>query len=569
MSKRKKFVFLFVVVALGLVLRIRGLDRLGLNEDEVSKVVAARAYLRGDFSRELEHPMLMKSFIAMSLVATDSWNRGLGLSHPISEEVAVRLPNCIFGSLTAIVIFLLAQEFFGVEVGLLGAWLWSIGTIALMDNRLAKEDTLLVFFAWLGYYFYLRAKKLANADGGGSEKFYAASGASFGLMLASKYIPHYPVLIFIFYYLYGMRARYPPRRRRDTALLFGACILALVLADPVFLSPSTWRYLLYYVREGTITHHGYLMMGRFCFEDPSHLADGMPVYFYPMILLLKTPLPVLIALVVGLAETWRRQHEPGPFFLIVMFLFWIVPFSLLSAKWLRYMLSWMPPVYIISALGVARIFAWASGLRGAPRHRRWVQSVRWAVALVFLATPAWISAKSSPYYTLYLNPLGLGRTAFYFPHDEMNDLGLREAIRMICDEAPHRARVGGGTRPVFEYYFRRFGRDDLRYFDLSDRMSEGEAPASPYLVIQDGRKYVENVTFVSMVESYQAPVQTIFIEGIPAARIYRINEIQQGENNTVKSNSNFVVQREGNNDHVQQEAHKRNEPRVQTEPDCR
>jgi len=46
-----------------------------------------------------------------------------------------------------------------LDVALLSALLWSAGTIAIMDNRLAKEDTLLVFFAWLGYYFYMRAKK--------------------------------------------------------------------------------------------------------------------------------------------------------------------------------------------------------------------------------------------------------------------------------------------------------------------------------------------------------------------------------------------------------------------------
>jgi hypothetical protein len=35
--------------------------------------VAARAYLRGKFCVELEHPMLMKSLIAVSLAAADSW----------------------------------------------------------------------------------------------------------------------------------------------------------------------------------------------------------------------------------------------------------------------------------------------------------------------------------------------------------------------------------------------------------------------------------------------------------------------------------------------------------------
>ena len=359
-TRTQKIAALIFIVALGLALRIRGLDRAGFNEDEVHKVEAARAYLRGDFSLNLEHPMLMKSLIAVSLGAADIWNRGSGLSHQVSEEVAVRLPNVIFGSLTAVVIFLLAQEFFGVEVGLLSALLWSIGTIAIMVNREAKEDTLLVFFTWLAYYFYVRAKKVASTNTRLAEWYYGASGGSFGLMLASKYFPHYLGLIFLFYVLLGIKEKFPSRRWRDTVLLLGACALVFILADPVVLLPNTWKYMLHYAGEGTMTHHGYLVMGRFYFDDPAHLRGGMPIYFYPLFLILKTPLPVLVALVVGLVETWKRRREPGPFFLIFMFLFWIVPFSLLSAKWLRYMLSWMPTVYIIAALGVVKVFAWTS-----------------------------------------------------------------------------------------------------------------------------------------------------------------------------------------------------------------
>jgi hypothetical protein len=455
------------------------------------------------------------------LAAADSWNRGVGGSHPVTDEVAVRLPNVIFGSLTAIVVFLLAQEFFGVGVGLLSALLWSIGTIAIMVNREAKEDTLLVFFTWLAYYFYIRAKKAAPTNTRQAEWYYGASGGSFGLMLASKYFPHYLGLIFLFYTLLGDKEKFPPRRWRDTMLLLGTCTLVFILADPVILLPNTLKYMLHYAGEGTMTHHGYLVMGRLYFDDPAHLRGGMPIYFYPLFLIFKTPLPVLFALLVGLVETWKRRAEPGPFFLIVMFLFWIVPFSLLSAKWLRYMLSWMPTVYIIAALGVANAFAWASAPVRPPTHRRWAQALAVAVALVFLAEPAWVSARSTPYYTLYLNPLGLGRTAYYFPHDEMNDLGLREAIAHICAQAPEGASVGGETAPVFTYYFHRFGRDDLRYFDLSDQTKRMEAPPTAYVVTQDGRKYFENVSFVQRTESYQVPIQTVEIGGATAVRVYR------------------------------------------------
>jgi 4-amino-4-deoxy-L-arabinose transferase-like glycosyltransferase len=521
LTRSQKVAALLLIVVLGLVLRLGGLERVGFNEDEVHKVEAARAYLHGDFSSNLEHPMLMKSLIALSLAAGDSWNRGPGRSHPLPEEVTVRLPNIIFGALTAVVLFLLAQEFFGVEIGLLTAFLWSIGTIAIMDNRLAKEDTLLVFFTWLAYYFYVRAKKAATASPQQAAKYYGASGASFGLMLASKYFPHYLGLNCLYHYLFGKKQQRPPLQRRDLIFLLGACALFFVLFNPLVLLPNTLHYMLHYAGEGTMTHHGYLMMGRFYYNDPAHLQGGMPIYFYPLLLAVKTPLPVLGAFLVGLTEVWRRRREPGPSFLLFMFLFWIVPFSLLSAKWLRYMLAWMPTVYMIAALGLAKILSWSSVLTKKETRRWLAPALAGALAVVFLLRPAWVSAKSGPYYSLYLNPLGAGRVGYYFPHDEVNDIGLREAIQQICEQAHERSTVGGEAAPVFAYYFRRFGRDDLRYFDLSDQVKRVEAPPNAYLVIQDGRKYFENIAFIERVESYQTPVRTIQIGGAHAARVYR------------------------------------------------
>jgi Dolichyl-phosphate-mannose-protein mannosyltransferase len=521
LDRKQQAATLALIVLLGLVLRLRGLDRAGFNEDEVHKVEAAHSYLHGNFAANLEHPMLMKSLVAVSLATADLWNRGVGQSYQVTEEVAVRLPNVVFGSLTAVVIFLLAQEFLGVEVALLSALVWSIGTIPIMLNRLAKEDTLLVFFTWLAYYFYLRAKKAIKTDVRRGERFYAASGASFGLMLASKYFPHYLGLNFLYYYLVRDKEKIPRLRWRDAGLVFGACAVVFVLANPMILFPSTLRYMLHYLGEGTVTHHGYLMMGRLYFADPGRLRGGMPIYFYPLFLAIKTPLPILGAFIIGLAETWNRRREPGPFFLIFMFLFWIIPFSLLGSKWLRYMLSWMPVVSIIAAIGLVRIFSWLSALASSRMNRRLVPALAAAVALVFLVVPAWVSVKSAPYYSLYLNPLGLGRTGYYFPHDEVNDMGLREAIKQICERAPEGTSVGGEAEPVFAYYFHKFGRDDLHYFNLSDQVRRVEAPPSAYLVVQDGRKYFENIAFIQKVEAYQTPIQTFDIGGAPAARVYR------------------------------------------------
>ena len=58
----------FMVIA-GAALRLNGLGAIGFAEDEINKVVAVRAYDRGDFTANAEHPMLMKLVIDLSLRA--------------------------------------------------------------------------------------------------------------------------------------------------------------------------------------------------------------------------------------------------------------------------------------------------------------------------------------------------------------------------------------------------------------------------------------------------------------------------------------------------------------------
>jgi len=151
---------------------------------------------------------------------------------------------------------------------------------------------------------------------------------------------------------------------------------------------------------------------------------------------------------------------------------------------------------------------------------------------VFLAQPLWTAVKAGPFHSLYLNPLGLGRTGYYFPHDEFADAGLRPTIFKICQEAPAGSAVGGEAPPVFDYYFHRCGRGDLHYFSLSDSRPEA-LPSSTYLVVEDGRKYFDNVSFIQAITSEHDPAWTTAIEGVPAAAVYKISELRRTHESNV------------------------------------
>src|ERR1051325_6035244 len=82
---------LALMIVLGAGLRLKGLGSVGFAEDEINKVEAARAYDRGDFTANAEHPMLMKILIDLSLRGARALNSMT--SRSISEEAAVRFPN--------------------------------------------------------------------------------------------------------------------------------------------------------------------------------------------------------------------------------------------------------------------------------------------------------------------------------------------------------------------------------------------------------------------------------------------------------------------------------------------
>ena len=519
---------LVLLAAAGFGLRAWGVSQLGLAEDEINKLEAVRAYGRGDFTENAEHPMLMKAFIYASVRTADAWNarasEGDRLRRlDISDEAAVRFPNILFGTLTVFPIFLLTAAFFGRRTGLVAAALWATGVGAITYNRVAKEDTLLVFFMLFALYFYLRAKQTSGLDPATKRKNYVLSAVSWGLMFASKYFPHYFGLNMLYHHLFRVRERKPGEPRGNTPAVFYVVVFAtFLLANPAVLLPQTWAYLSAYSSEQLLTHHGYLMGETLYHNVVSKAPFGAtPVYFYLLYLLTKTPLPVLAAFAGGLVALWRRRREPGAAFLLFMLLFWLAPYSLFGAKWLRYTLSLMPFVYMTAAVGVVTLIDWLGGVLKAGRSPGLAVWVGAASVALFVGVPAWAAARAAPHYALYTNALAPRPAGYYFPHDELYDDGLREAIKYVADHAPRGATVAHETPGVVRHYLARFGRQDLRSQIISDpQFDVTSAPGPVYAILQRGRTYFENREEMQRVRADFQPETQIVINNVVAAEVY-------------------------------------------------
>ena len=509
-----------VMILLGFGLRVTGLGRIGFAEDEINKLEAARAYDRGDFTANSEHPMLMKAMVDVSMRGARVWNSVTGQA--ISDETALRFPNALFGALTVIPLFLLTMALFDRATGLWAAVFWSFGINAITYNRIGKEDTLMVFFMLFAFYQFIRAKQRYAQDQKLGNRLRNLSGVSFGLMMASKYFPHYLGLNMLYHHFFDMQEPSAEPRWKTPFSFFLIIAGTLILANPVMLLPSVWNHLDAYSGEKLLTHTGYLMGNQIY---PNRMSNspfgGLPVYFYLLYLAIKVPIVVTCAFLVGLIVSLRRWRNPGPGFVLFMLAFWLVPYSLVGAKWLRYTLSLMPFVYMSAAIGAMALIRWSvAGLEKLKAGPAASRSVTAALALIFVALPAWTAYAAAPHYALYTNALGRGYTAYFFPHDEFYDDGVNDAIRFAAERAPQNALIVTETPGVAGYYAEKSGRADLQLRVLSDPKFVIPDQGPAYFILQRGRTYFENQNKMKEVRERFTLVYASCIQGHTAVEVY-------------------------------------------------
>ena len=352
---------LFVVVGFGF--RVTNLGAEGLSEDELNKLQAVADYREhGLTSANSEHPLLMKALLTASVLIGDKWNNtsSLGGRQPISPETALRLPSTIFGALTSILIYLLAAELFGAEVGLIAAALWAFDPMAIGFNRIAKEDTFLLFFFLIGSILWLRGQRVAETQSTvRAEKHYWAAAAAFGAMMASKYLPQLLMVAVCYYFIF--QAVPATRWRLGSKRLlrfYGLIFVVFVMLSPTILFPGTWRQMGQFAGQKRIGHDGYEFMGTLYSHRLTDWLRGIPWYFYHLFLVIKLPLLTVAAFLVGLPLLFRRKLGDGRYFILLWMFLWMMTFSFGGGKFTRYFTTILPAVLITAAIGVQAVGSW-------------------------------------------------------------------------------------------------------------------------------------------------------------------------------------------------------------------
>ncbi|HEX8352145.1 MAG TPA: glycosyltransferase family 39 protein [Pyrinomonadaceae bacterium] len=529
---------LSLFVLSGLALRAYRLGAESLSEDELNKVRAVAEYReRGLTPANGEHPFLMKALLAASIVAAEGWNStSAARSNPqlrVSTEAAARTPGALLGALTALLLFLVARELFGTEVGLVAAALWAFDPAAVGFNRIAKEDSFLVFFFLLANVFWLRGQKAAEEGRRRPEPFYWATAAAFGAMMASKYVPHFLAISGAYYYAFqGVPATRWRMGKRKWLAFFAVMGVAFVICNPTILLPGTWHEMRTFAGEKRIGHDSYEFLGHLYRNQMTLWLRGSPWYFYYVFMGVKLPVAVLAGFLVGLPLLFRRSLGDGRYFVLFWLFFWFFPFTFMGGKFTRYFTFALPAVLLTSAVGVH----YAAGLlgrllsRGAGPADARAGYARAGLALVVAALSLYGAASAAPHYRLYTNALGGGRdrAGSYFPHDEFYDASAGDVAAAVARLAPAGARVASETPELLAYYVRLAGREDLRSVSLSDRAALGEFRPGDLVVVARGRRYLSNEAITARLGAASQPAAVLSLGGVPSARVYSLDAASAG-----------------------------------------
>jgi Dolichyl-phosphate-mannose-protein mannosyltransferase len=509
---------LIVLVVAGFGFRVNGLSAEGLSEDELNKLLAVADYrAHGLTGANGEHPMLMKALQAASIILTEKWNN----THPatqIAPETALRLPGAIVGALSAVLIFLIAAELFGVEVALIAAALWAFDPNAIGFSRVAKEDSFLLFFFLLANVFWLRGQRVAESTDQSPNKYYWATAACYGAMVASKYVPHLFGISICYYWMFQgipeTRWRLGKKRLLTFFIIMGLVFLVL---SPTILLPETWKQMGLFAGGKRVGHDGYEFMNKLYPQRFDDWLRGIPVYFYLVFTAVKLPLLTLLGFLVGLPLLFRRKLGDGRYFILFWFMLWIVAFSFPGGKFTRYYTTVLPAVLITSALGIQFVGRWLANYL-----KHYVPAI---LAVIVIVASVINSVQAAPHFRLFTNSIG-GGTAWaghYFPHDEFYDASMREVISEIARRARPGARVASESPTLATYYAERANRPDLICVSLSDPEALKQLTPGDFIIVARGRRYFSNDAIITILRDHATPIEEFNLGVVPSAKLYEFN----------------------------------------------
>jgi len=503
-----------LLTALAFAIRLNHLGFNSLSEDESAKWTAVQEYRQGHFvGVNSEHPMMLKVLAWASLTVGERWNRMASLhSWPtMNPEGWLRFPNVLLGAATTVILFLFCRRLMGVGGAFAASFFWAVSPLAVALNRLAKEETPLTFFTLLACYFYCRAQQ-ADSDES-ARRWYGLSAIGFGLSFASQYILHLFGLNALAWLFAGKMGLTREPSRFNYKRFFLVIFLTFILANPVVLFPGNFSAILHWLHHDGIRHSGYDFDGTLYMNFASRLLAGVPWFYYLWLLLVKTPVPILVAVIVGSILLLRDRQTLASCFFLSLGMVQLVGLSISGAKFIRYSLPLLPFLYLAGGYAVQATWDYV-------RERKMSVAFAGLAAATLFALPLLQLRTWSPYYPFYLNSIGGGKqnVTRYFAPDEVSEFDTREVAQQVCSTAPADARLATARPMSMAYYVENCGRSDIQVLPLFDR--HYAAREGDLIVLEPSRRFFETQRFFDVLENSDMPHREVRVGPVLASTIY-------------------------------------------------
>ena len=431
--------------------------------DEPCHLSAGYSYLTtSDFKMNFEHPPLTKMIAALPLLffklkhpaqigswqGTDSFAFGREFLYHSGQDADKiifwgRLPMILLSAMLGLLVFVWAEEIFGLMAGLFALFLYSFNPDILAYSRLITPDIGLCLFMTLALYClwkYLRKPTVPKL---------VITAISLGFAFLTKFhafilIPAFVILIYL----------YSPKRR-----FFNALILSLLIFSvSAFTVWSVYGFTRGKVLKGKNTHDTLSRMlkdspspvqnlvyrlGSVTLPAPSY-AEGIGWAFYInsierrqsflwgrrfsggarlwlgflFVFLIKTPVPFLIFILLALVISARKKSifsYDSVFLLLLPVSFFAFTSLTVSSLRLRYVLFIYPFFCIFVSQIVKSGISCLPGVEIGCARRKDV-SRRHALRAVFLGMCFWYLAgavRAYPHYLAYFNEFAGGPRSGY------------------------------------------------------------------------------------------------------------------------------------------------------------
>jgi len=296
---------------------------------------------------------------------------------------------------------------------------------------------------------------------------------------------------------------------------------AFLVANIAVLMPESWRYAATYVQGGTLAHHGYPYAGGLYVTNVPISPLGVPPTYYLRLLTTKVPLVLLAALIPGVIEMVRHRRERGFVLLRVLVVFFLVPYSLMAAKFMRYALPLLAILDLIAAVGIVAGTSWLL-------RKSWLSPVTRvtvsALAIsVFAAGLAGAQQSAAPFYSVFQNAIGarVDAPGSIFP-EETYDYGVREAVVAIAAVAAPSAVIVSDAAGGVAHYLAHSGRPDVAVRALSTAGLPAVARET-WVIVQDEHTTFENRLVIEQLRAGAKPWAQFHAGGALAVQVFRIH----------------------------------------------